>query len=407
VVKSLAAIVLVLSAWTASVLLADADESHVFGGWLGDPRLGYLAAAPSDRVVDLNRRIRGGGLSFEFDPRLGYMPSVVRALDLKSESQVLVFSKTSLQSTFISPYTPRAILFDDSVALAWIPGAPLLELAANNAGQGTVFYALRQIPSAVPQFERLDTTCLTCHRSSQTLGVPGMAVASVPVTAAGEIADGASLITDHRTAFEQRWGGWYLSNLNAKFRNRAVDLASATAAGPAVDVSRYPSPTSDPVALMVLEHQTHFVNLLTRLAWEVRTEADAADVRASVNELVDYALFVNEASMPSQIGHASRFAASFAQLGPRDGAGRSLRDFDLRNRLFRYRCSYMLYSAAFDALPPSALAAVYERLWVVLSGGDTGPAYQALPASEREAVVEILRATKPDLPPFFRVGDVH
>jgi hypothetical protein len=97
---------------------------------------------------------------------------------------------------------------------------------------------------------------------------------------------------------------------------------------------------------------------------------------------------------------SSSFAKEFAAKGPRDGQGRSLRDFHLTNRLFRYPCSYMIYSEAFDALPAPAKRLVYERLWEVLSGKEQRPPYSRLSLTDRRAIVEILRGTKKDLPPY-------
>ena len=88
--------------------------------------------------------------------------------------------------------------------------------------------------------------------------------------------------------------------------------------------------------------------------------------------------------------------------GPGDGAGRSLRQLSLDRRLLRYPCSYMIYSAAFDALPAVAKEAVYQRLWTVLSGGDAAARYASLSTSDRRAIIEILRATKVDLPAYFK-----
>ena len=61
----------------------------------------------------------------------------------------------------------------------------------------------------------------------------------------------------------------------------------------------------------------------------------------------------------------------------------------------------MIYTEAFDALPDLAKSAVYERMWEILSGSDTSGRYAGLTRSDRQAVVEILRETKPDLPPYF------
>ena len=159
---------------------------------------------------------------------------------------------------------------------------------------------------------------------------------------------------------------------------------------------------------MLLEHQATMINLLTRVGWEARIAeykpaagVSPATFDDAVRELVDYLLFVDEAPLPAGVGGTSGFAAVFSARGPRDGKGRSLRDLDLQSRLFRYPCSYLIYSPAFDALPAMAKTAVYGRLWSVLSGRVTGEPYTRLSPADRRAIVEILRATKPGLPPQF------
>jgi hypothetical protein len=112
-------------------------------------------------------------------------------------------------------------------------------------------------------------------------------------------------------------------------------------------------------------------------------------------------LFVDEAPMPSAVRGGSAFTTEFPSKGPRDKKGRSLRDLDLTRRLLRYPCSYMIYNEAFDALPPEAKGLVYERLWAILSGAESKGDYAKLAAPDRRAIIEILRDTKPGLPPYF------
>jgi hypothetical protein len=174
----------------------------------------------------------------------------------------------------------------------------------------------------------------------------------------------------------------------------------------------YPSARSDVAALMVFAHQAHMVNLITRLGWETRiatyprTEKTgpvfSGPLRDTVAELVDYLLFVDEPPLPAAITGPSAFAAWFAAQGPADHHGRSLRQLDLDRRLMRYPCSYMVYSPAFAALPADARAAVYVRMWDILSGRDMSPKYAHLAAADRHAVVDILRETLHDLPTDFR-----
>jgi hypothetical protein len=317
---------------------------------------------------------------------------------------------------------PRAIYFNDTVAVGWVRGGAVLEVTAHDPAQGVIFYALDQAPASAPQFTR-NNECLACHLSWDTDGVPGLVMLStLPRPDENAYANGFN--TDHRSPYGERWSGWYVTG-NARvghLGNRPVtpaELKRSTIAMPgqpvkslegALDLKGYPSPHSDIVALMVLAHQVRMTNMLTRIGWEARLaadgSADAADrVRGAAVDLVDYLLFVDEPPLPAPVVGHSGFAAMFAASGPRDARGRSLRDLDLTKRLMRYPCSYMIYSGAFTALPAMAKDAVYARLWHVLSGQERGNRYDVLSPADRQAVADILRATKPDLPDYFRTSN--
>ena len=175
--------------------------------------------------------------------------------------------------------------------------------------------------------------------------------------------------------------------------------------------------SSDIAALLTFSHQTHMTNLLTRASWEARVADPARHAQAQsapdqarlvegmmigvADEVVDYMLFVGEAPLPSADSGRSGFAERMAASGPRDRRGRSLYELDLTNRLMKFPCSYLIYSPAFDALPPLAKTPIYRRMWQVLSGEAREPRYRTLSLADRRAIVEILRDTKPDLPAYF------
>jgi hypothetical protein len=170
------------------------------------------------------------------------------------------------------------------------------------------------------------------------------------------------------------------------------------------DMTGYLSPHSDIVALLVLEHQAQMLNLITRIGWEVRLGADAQrSLAPTVEEFVDYLLFIDESPLPGPIAGPTTFGTRFSQSGPRDRKGRSLRELELTRRLLKYPCSYLIYSEPFDALPAAAKSAIYERLWLVLNARVDDERYNALSAADRNAVIEILRDTKKDLPPYWLV----
>ena len=127
----------------------------------------------------------------------------------------------------------------------------------------------------------------------------------------------------------------------------------------------YLSSSSDIVALLVFDHQMHAINLLTRLNWESRVASshDRASVsggalRGLVNELAEYLLFVAEAPPSVPLTPRPGFAERLESRTPKDRHGRSCGQLDLVNRLMRYPCSYMVYSAAFEGLPPAVKEAV-------------------------------------------------
>ena len=185
------------------------------------------------------------------------------------------------------------------------------------------------------------------------------------------------------------------------------------------DAEGYRALSSDIVAHLVLTHQAGMTNLLTRASWEARAadpslhpwftptpgqEARIAVVMSGVaSEVVDYLLFIDEAKLTDRVRGGSGFADRFSTSGPRDRKGRSLYELDLNRRLMKYPCSYLIYSPAFDALPPLAKDPIYRRLWEVLSGQEQDPRYQAaLSRADRQSIVEILRETKKDLPQYFQ-----
>ena len=319
-----------------------------------------------------------------------------------------MFSKTSFQAPHISPRNPRAIYFADDAAVGFVRGGDVLELAAVDPRQGVVFYTLSNLKTPSPRIERRDL-CLRCHQGPATEGVPGIFVGSVFPDAAGAPSHEGAIITDHRTKFADRWGGWYVTAKHGEQPDRANGVAANPAEPLTVvgeqniptlvrkfDLNAYLAPTSDIVALMTLEHQTQMVDLITRAGWQARM-GEAPDVEG----LISYMLFAEEQTLAVPIEGVSSFTRTFPERGPRDHRGRSLRDFDLQTRLFRYPLSFLIYSAQFDALPDAVRDRVYRRLYDVLSG-DPNPKFARISAADRKAILEILRDTKPSLPDYWR-----
>jgi hypothetical protein len=404
--------------WVISLVVVSAQQVHP-SLLRNHPAIAYPTAPVSDPVAQLNGRLQRGEVTLEASGASGYLTSVLSALGVSIDSQVLVFSKTSFQAPRINPTNPRAIFFNDTVSVGWVRGGPVMEFVAQDARQGSIFYTLAQSQSGIPQFERNDT-CVMCHVSEATHYVPGLFVGSVFPSVNGTTMYGPAYTTDHRSPFELRWGGWFVTGIHHATRHMGNAIATdpsdlgamvtpetvhVTNLNGRFDMTGYASPFSDIVALMVLEHQAQMLNLITRVGWEARVGADAKRPFAPVvEELVDYLLFVDESPLPGPISGPTAFSRMFSASGPRDSRGRSLRELDLTRRLLKYPCSYLIYSEPFDALPATAKAAVYQRLWDVLNGRASEDRYSTLGAADRTAVIEILRDTKKDLPSYWMVG---
>jgi hypothetical protein len=378
-------------------------------------------AAGDDPLARLAARVAAGTLRFDLDARLGVLPSLLRALDVPVESQTLVFSKTSFQFPRISPQLPRAIYFNDDVAVGVVPGSSVIELATMHPRAGARFYVVDGPTRTDALIVRRDV-CLRCHHGVATAGVPGLFVSSVFPSGSGTPETDGAIVTDHRTLFADRWGGWFVSGVPASLAHRgnaiATNPARPTALTPfapgrglgGVSRTRYLATTSDPVALMVLEHQTQGLDLLLRLGWEARIAAHDHDGRPAtamaltrrIDDAVRYLLFLDEAPWPAPLTTASRFAAMFSARPPADARGRSLRAFDLRSRLLRYRLSPLVYSATFEALPSEVRTRLLARLFDALTGRVPIDDRVRLDGDERTAILEIVRDTLSDLPEAWR-----
>jgi hypothetical protein len=401
-----------------------------------EPPINYRSDDLSDPVAKLAQRIEQGSAKLEYNADHGYLPSVLKLLNVPIDSQTLVFSKTSFQYPKISPEHPRALYFNDDVYVGSVHEGKAVEIVSFDPMQGAIFYLLDERKAERPAFQRAELDCTQCHIAAGTRGIPGVLLRSVYPTAAGTLVAGAkSFITDQESPIAERWGGWYLTNAvpgiggmaNAAVPEREGSSASGSANTDLAPLARqytganYLSGESDLVAHLVLAHQTQMHNLITltnyktRLALFAQNGANGAVDNAPgvsdsarqqyerpAEQLIRYLLFVNEAPLPKLDGPkviaSSAFAQGFSARGLKDPQGRSLRDFDLSTRVFRYPCSYLIYSDAFDQLPEPSKGYVYHRLLDILSGQDASPEFAGLTALSRRAILEILLTTKPGLP---------
>jgi hypothetical protein len=390
----------------------------------------YRSENLSDPVAKLQKRLDRGEVKLDYEPKHGYLKSVLDQLAIPVNSQTLVFSKTSFQYKKISPEEPRALYFNDDVYVGQVHDGKVLEFVSFDPVQGAIFYILDEHQADKPVFQRAELDCTQCHVAAGTRNVPGVLLRSVFTTKTGTQATMTqSFITGQESPLKDRWGGWYVTGTHGsqthmgnvlvedKEHPEQIDRAAGanvTDLSKKFDTSLVLSGQSDIVAHLVLAHQTQMHNLITLTNYQTRIalykaglaadtksaaipEAVRAQYEKAAEQLVRYLLFADEAPLDGVKG-SSGYAGAFAARGPRDAEGRSLRDFDLRTRIFRYPCSYLIYSEAFDSLPAQAKEFVYHRLFEVLTGHDQSPAFARLDGETRRAIFEILLATKPGLP---------
>lgn len=403
-----------------------------------DAPIYYRAENVTDPVAQLQKRIDGGEVSLQYEPQHGYLRSVLKELAVPISSQTLVFSKTSFQYKKISPETPRALYFNDDVYVGQVHDGKVLEFVSFDPMQGAMFYILDEHKAEHPVFERAELDCTQCHVAAGTRNVPGVLLRSIFTLPSGNQAERTtSYITGQESPFAERWGGWYVTGtygsqmhmgnvvVTDKDHPDQIDRAAGanvTSLSKWIDTSAYLIGDSDIVAQLVLAHQTQMHNWITLTNYQTRialysepahgkpagsseepiSELARQKIQKPAEDLVRYLLFANEVPLNGPIKGTSRFAEEFAALGPRDPKGRSLRDFDLTKRIFKYPCSYLIYSASFDALPQPAKKYVYHRLFEILTGRDQSPEFARLTKEDRQAILEILLATKPGLPDKWR-----
>jgi hypothetical protein len=397
-----------------------------------DEPINYRSDDLNDPVARLEKRVEKGEVTLAWEERNGYLRSVLSLLKVPVESQTLVFSKTSFQYPKISAGHPRALYYNDDIYVGKVHDGKAIEIVSFDARQGAIFYLLDEHKVQKPVFQRAELDCTQCHIAAGTRGIPGVLLRSVYANSSGTLVPGApTYITDQDSPMPERWGGWFVSG---KAGASALSMANSTVVEPAgrklaplgqqpYQAGDYLVAGSDAVALLVLAHQTQMHNLITLTNYRARIalynlNKQAANAQAAApgialpdatrrqfekpaEQLLRYLLFANEAPLsgldPQSLA-ASPFAKQFAALGPRDSKGRSLRDFDLKRRIFRYPCSYLIYSDAFDAIPEPAKSYVYHRLLQILTGQDQSDDFARLGAQDRRAVLEILLETKPGLP---------
>ncbi len=377
----------------------------------------------SDPIAQLKSKIEHGRKKLAYDDEHGYLRALLKEFNIPVSSQCLVFSKTSQLTSLISPKTPRAIYFNDSVYVAFVQGSNHLEIATVDPNKGAVFYALDQKPGGKPAITRR-LECVRCHFGPKTVGVPGLVVRS-SLTKPDGVATSQVLefVSGHNSPISMRWAGWYVTGLSENDVHMGNSFlqdplhpekfdpkpgSNITSITDRFDTTKYLAPTSDIVALMLLDDSVRMHDIIIHAGYEARfAEADRKrgdfapgwpEKRiANAGELLlTHMLFRDESPLKGELKPTSSIMQDFQKPGPRDKKGRSLRELDMKSKMFRYPCSYLIYSREFDAMPKEMKLYVWRRLDEILDGRDRTGRFRSITATDRQAVREILLDTKPE-----------
>jgi len=391
----------------------------------------YYKVAATDRVTRLKALHEKGGIKIEWDTDQEMVEAFCKALDVPIESQVLVFSRTGLQRRITGPENPRALYFSDDVYFGYVPGGFLEIISIDPKLGGIFFLADPRNPEHKFEFLRQEERCLGCHGGNQGDFLPALMLRSTHVGKDGRSLGAATtFLPSHRIPFDTRWGGWFvtgqhgINHLGNAFAVRADGgVRNPPAPKPMTALDRFfdeklfPVQGSDVVALLVHDHQIGAHNLLMNVHYRVRSELDYHDLdspegraiplsegglemaQKQADLLARYFLFIDAPDLEGGVQDSREsFRSVFTDLARRDADGRSLRQFNLKSRIFEYRCSYLIHSEAFLQLPLQFREVFWARLKKILRAREAPGDYAKLDLVERTAIYEILKATHVNLP---------
>lgn len=384
---------------------------------LDQPPHRYFERTPTDRFTQLKDALESGELQLDRSGEKAFLRSLLQRLEIPASSQMLVFSTTSLQLRFITPENPRALYFNEDTYVGYIPGGRM-EIVSVDPDLGGIFYIFDIPRGDAPVKVERSQRCMNCHAGEDTAFVPGLVVKSVaPGPSGGSLDSFRRGLTGHGVPLAERFGGWYVTGLGGftnHWGNAIGNLVEGSLSkrpnppGSRFSYDRYLTATSDLLPQLLHEHQAGFVNRAVEATYRARTyqHHDGDTLTSEHRRLLDeqaaiitrYLLFADEATLPSGgVQGEDAFKVDFLKTR-RAVDGESLKDFDLRTRLFKHRCSYMIYSAAFRGLPSAVKGRVFARLASALSEATPDAEFAYLLADEKRAIRRILRGTLPDLP---------
>lgn len=404
----------ILVALCASLPLAASEFQY---SDLDAPAHQYHSRELNDPFTRLKADLETGKVPLDRSSEKSFVASLLHALDIPVSSQMLVFSTTSLQLSLITPSNPRALYFNEEMYLGYIPGGKI-EIISTDPELGAIFYIFDIPRNDGPISIERSRRCMNCHAGPETGQIPGLVIKSVVPGPRGGTLDAFRLHQiGHMVPLEERFGGWYLTR-GGNFTNHWANFIGRLSPeglsrryikpGEQFDFAKYPFASSDLLPQLMHEHQAGFLNTVLEATYRARAalhlgsgtldSAQRTELETQAAKIVHYLLFADEAALPAGgVEGDPRFLADFRRNARQTSQG-SLKDFDLKARLFRHRCSYMIYSGVFRGMPGPLKHAVFAGLKDALSIDNPNRQFAYLPPSEKVAIRSILRETLPELP---------
>ena len=393
---------------------------------------GYFSKDAKDPTTLLLKRIQRGEVVITEANGKPLVERFLKELKLDKDTQVLVFSKTSLQRRAVSYNNPRALYFNESVYLGWMPNGRI-EIASFDPELGPLFYFQRQLDDKTSPLFARTRSCLGCHAGDATNFLPGSLGRSVYPDQTGRPIKSLDDYrrSGHHIPLRHRYGGWFVSGNHGTMRHMGNAVASREDGKVIINREKfanlekldqffrtesYPAPGSNIAALLVFDHQVTMHHRLVEAAYRARQslfdsklDPGEMDVRKLAkgrsmeefmegrDKVIDYMLFREEIAIPKVVCNPD-FRRAFLSNRRPDKKKRSLKDLRLDGRIFENRCSYMIYSPTFEHLPPMLKGAIYRRIHEILTAKNPVEGFEHLEQDEKRRILEILHDTKSDLP---------
>lgn len=418
--RSCSPTLLFLFVTSAAALAAETKEPRVID-FKGAPH-SYLEAKPRDRFAQFQALAEKGDAKIDTSNDKAFLASLLAALNIPISSQIMVFSASSLQSEIINPRNPRSLYFNEDTYVGWVPGG-LIEIIAADPEFGPMFYVYDRLRPGgpVPNVQR-SSKCMNCHAGNATRRLPGLIAESLLVSRAGSSLETYRRdVQGHQIPLEDRFGGWHLTGEHHIPNHKANVMGVSQAGrlqktpvepGQFSDLGLHLLPTSDILPHLIHEHQIGFENRLVYAIYTLRQlkndsrgmlSTDAkAELEERAQEMARYIVFADEAKFPSQgITGDPAYAADFLRDRKATKAGLSLKDFDMKTRIFKHRCSFMIYTDTWKETPRELKERIYYHMAMYLRDQPDAQHAHLAPA-ERRAIRDILKETMGDLPAWWR-----